>query len=88
MVGASVSVQQQNFSTDKLREKGRFVERIQQIYPTGKSPQKSVKSPRKKYSDFQKSQIGLYSSHPVPFRGALRNVTSAGRGCGGRGWRS
>jgi hypothetical protein len=25
--------------------------------------------------------------HPVPFRGALRNVISAGRGCGGRGWR-
>jgi hypothetical protein len=29
----------------------------------------------------------LNSRHPVPLRGALRNVINAGRGCGGRGRR-
>jgi hypothetical protein len=48
-----------------------------------------VSSPsRENISVFQKSKSGYINSHPVPFGGALRNVTSAGRGCGGRGWRS
>ena len=42
----------------------------------------------KNISVFQKLGSGYINSHPVPFRGALRNVISAGRGCGGRGWRS
>ena len=38
-----------------------------------------VQSALQKYSDFQKPQISLYPRHPVPHRGALRNVTNAGR---------
>ena len=33
-------------------------------------------------------ETALLVQYPAPFRGALRNVTSAGRECGGRGWRS
>jgi hypothetical protein len=32
-----------------------------------------------KYSDFPNAQISLYPRHPVPHRGAFRNVTNAGR---------
>jgi hypothetical protein len=39
---------------ERVRAKRQIVEWIQQIHPTGKSPQKSVKRSRKKYSDFQK----------------------------------
>jgi hypothetical protein len=78
----------QKISSNQPARKTDFVEQIQQIHPTGKSLEKSVKSSSEKYSDFQKSQISLYPSHPVPSGGALRNVNNAGRGCGGRGWRS
>ncbi|MFZ2155191.1 MAG: hypothetical protein WAV72_03580, partial [Bradyrhizobium sp.] len=61
---------------------------IQQIHPTGKSPESPSSPSAKNISVFQKSRSGYINSHPVPSRGALRNVTSAGRGCGGRGWRS
>jgi hypothetical protein len=61
-------------------------------YPTGKSLRLcncGVSSPfLKNISVFPKYKSGYMSSHPVPLRGALRNVTNAGRGCGGRGWRS
>jgi hypothetical protein len=36
----------QIFLMNKPAQKARFVEQIQQIHPTGKSPQKSVKSLR------------------------------------------
>jgi hypothetical protein len=35
---------------------------------------------RSQYSDFQKSQIGLYLSHPVPLRGAFRERHERGAG--------
>ena len=37
-------------------------------------------SPSQKYSDFQKSQISLYPSHPVPPRGAFRERHERGAG--------
>src|SRR6266850_2605519 len=40
--------------------------------PDGQITQKSVKPLLQKYSDFPKSQISLYHSHPVPLRGAFR----------------
>ena len=43
---------------------------------------------RKNISVYRKQKPEYVISHPVPLRGALRKVTSAGRGCGGRGWRS
>jgi hypothetical protein len=56
----------------------RIPEQIQQNDPTGKTPQKPVNPVAQKYSDFQKAQISLYKSHPVPLRGALRNVPMRG----------
>jgi hypothetical protein len=51
--------------------------------PTGKSlraPREALSSPiLKNILIFRNTQISLYSRHPVPHRGALRNVTSAGR---------
>jgi hypothetical protein len=47
------------FLMNEPARKGRFVEPIQQIHPTGKSPKKSVKPLARKYSDFQKLQIRL-----------------------------
>jgi hypothetical protein len=38
-----------------------------------------VQPPLQKYSDFPNNQISLYVRRPVPLRGALRNVISAGR---------
>ena len=35
---------------------------------------------RSQYSDFQKPQTGLYSSHPVPLRGAFRERHERGAG--------
>jgi hypothetical protein len=56
--------------------------------PTGKSLadfQNGLSSPLcKNISVFPNPKSDLYDSHPVPLRGALRNVNSAGRGCGGR----
>src|SRR6266850_6827324 len=40
--------------------------------PDGQITQKSVKPLLQKYSDFPKSQISLYPSHPVPLGGAFR----------------
>ena len=39
---------------------------------------------KKNISVFPKWQISLYSRRPVSMRGALRNVTKRGAGCGGR----
>ena len=39
----------------------------------------------KNISVFQKYNLRYMICHPVPLRGALRNVINAGRGCGGRG---
>jgi hypothetical protein len=39
MTGASTSVRRQKFLTNEPARKDRFVERIQQIDPTGKAPQ-------------------------------------------------
>ena len=51
--------------------------------PTGKSVARLiglVSSPCcKNISVFPKPKSGLYDSHPVPLRGALRNVNDAGR---------
>ena len=44
----------QKFFAERAYAKRQIVEQIQQIYPTGKSPQKSVKPRSQKYSDFQK----------------------------------
>ncbi|MGA7993488.1 MAG: hypothetical protein WCA28_01115, partial [Bradyrhizobium sp.] len=54
------------------------------INPTGKSlrsPRNALSSPFcKNILVFRKSKSVLYPRHPVPHRGALRNVTDAGRG--------
>jgi hypothetical protein len=59
-----------------LRRKPDFLKRIKLIW--------GIQSPLQKYFCFSEMQIRLYDSHPAPLRGALRNVNSAGRGCGGR----
>jgi hypothetical protein len=51
--------------------------------------QKSLSSPaRKNILLFRNRKSPHIYRHPVPFGGALRKVTNAGRGCGGRGRRS
>jgi hypothetical protein len=67
-----------NFHGTGLARSAGFPEQIQQNDPTGKTPQKPVNPVAQKYSDFQKAQISLYKSHPVPLRGALRNVPMRG----------
>ena len=54
-------------------------------YPTGKSPRSldflSMSSPAARiFLFFRNRKSGYMHRHPVPLRGALRNVTSAGRG--------
>jgi len=47
---------------------------------TRRANQQNLSSPLcKNISVFPKSKSGYMNSHPVPHRGALRNVTSAGR---------
>ena len=59
-----------------------IVELIQQIDPTGKSPsvyQKSCQAPREKIFLFSRNANQSISlPHPVPLRGALRNVPARG----------
>ena len=58
-----------------------IIEPIQQIDPTGKSLpiyRNRVKPLAKKYFCFPETKIELYNSHPVPLRGALRNVPTRG----------
>ena len=52
--------------------------------PVGSFCDTRVKPLAQKYSDFPKQQITLYSQPSRPERGALRNVTKRGAGCGGR----
>jgi hypothetical protein len=56
---------------------------VPDIWPDGQITSPSncgVSSPfRKNISVFQKYESSYMSGHPVPLRGALRNVTSAGR---------
>ena len=57
------------------------LEQIQQIYSTGKSLRfirNTVKPLAKKYFCFRKCKSGYINSHPVPPRGALRNVPARG----------
>jgi hypothetical protein len=60
--------------------------------PTGKSPGQfsdpSVQPSLQKYSDFPKTQISFITLAVPSHRGALRNVTKRGAGCGGRGRRA
>ena len=49
--------------------------------PTGKSlpiTRNRVKPPRQKYFCFPEATTALYIRHPVPSRGALRNVPARG----------
>jgi hypothetical protein len=53
-----------------------------QISSAGRFP---LSSPLcKNISVFPKPKSAYVIRHPVPLRGALRNVINAGRGCGGR----
>jgi hypothetical protein len=58
-----------------------IVQRIQPIDPTGKSLlfiKNHVKPVAEIYFGFSEVKTGLYSFHPVPLRGALRNVPARG----------
>src|ERR1700730_7233845 len=68
----------------------KFATTLQVISPSGKSAGRFfdplVKPLLQKYSVFPKCKIRAIVSSSRPERGALRNVTKRGAGCGGRGW--
>ena len=73
------------------RAQNQFIERFQQIHPTGKSLLFIgiiVKSLAKKYFCFTETQISLYQPASRPVQRGVAQRTGAGRGCDGRGWLS
>jgi hypothetical protein len=55
-------------------------EATKRIWPPDGQISKNLSSPLcKNISVFPKCKSGYMNSHPVPHRGALRNVTNAGR---------
>ena len=68
-------------SSYRPRVRTRFFQSIQQIDPTGKSPKSLSSLLCSQYSDFQKSQISLYSSPSRPNSGGrFADVTDVGHG--------
>src|SRR6266702_2281673 len=76
---ASIGVRRKKFSPNKPARKDKIVEPIQQIHPTGKSPQNPVQPVSEKYFAFAVGQITDLTSPVSPDeRGGSRSSRTRG----------
>jgi hypothetical protein len=78
LTGPFISIRCKHFRQITLREKADFVEPIQQIHPTGKSP-KSLSSPFRKNILVFRNSKSVYM-HLIPSHPEGRCATSSARG--------
>jgi hypothetical protein len=64
--------------------KRQIVEQIQQIHPTGKSPQSPSIPSSKNILIFRSYKLRYIDRIPFHSEGRFANVTNVGMGCGGR----
>jgi len=76
--------QAQKFSLKKPAPNNQIVEPIQQIYPTGKSPECPSSPFRKNILIFRSCKLSYIDRIPFHSEGRFANVTNVGMGCGGR----